>query len=254
MRFAYLASGSRGNSALVDSGNTLIMLDCGLRLSDAEQRLQRLGVAATDIDAIVVTHEHGDHINGVGLLAHKYNLPVWLTPGTNAGWKKRRDHLQLNFVNAHEPFAIGDLQVQPYPVPHDAREPCQYVFSDGCKRLGVLSDVGRLTPHIVATLKGCDALLLEFNHDRDMLLNGPYPNRLKKRVAGPYGHLSNMQAAELLAELRHDGLQHLVIAHISQVNNSTELALAAACQALGQRPLWLVVADQEAGLQWTTIQ
>lgn len=252
MRFAYLGSGSQGNCALIQSGDTIVMLDCGLSIGQTERRLEQYGVAPQALAGIVVTHEHGDHIDGVAPLARRYQLPVWLTRGTCAAWPGRK-HVNANLVSAHEPFRIGALEVQPYPVPHDAREPCQHVFSDGRRRVGVLSDAGSVTPHMRKTLSGCHALLIEFNHDPEMLANGPYNNKLKKRVAGPWGHLNNGQAAQLLSEIDVTSLQHLVIAHISQVNNTPALARAAAVSGLGHDPEWLVVAHQDDGLAWREV-
>jgi phosphoribosyl 1,2-cyclic phosphodiesterase len=252
VRFAYLGSGSRGNAALIQAGTTTLMLDCGFSLAETERRLARLGVDPQDLSAIVVTHEHGDHLNGVARLARKYRIPVWMTQGTRAVW---RDSVVpvLRICSAHTAFTLGDIEVCPYPVPHDAREPCQYVFADGKHRIGVLSDAGHITPHIRDSLTGCHALLLECNHDPDMLARGPYTASLKTRVGGPLGHLSNGQAAGLLAEIDVTQLQHLVIAHISETNNTPSLARAAVTQMMGCTKDWVAVADQDAGLDWREV-
>ncbi len=253
MRFAYLGSGSKGNAALIAQDDTLVMLDCGLTLPEVERRMQAFGTAAAALTAIVVTHEHADHMSGVSKLAQEYALPVWMTRGTHAVWHGRKP-ADVRLINSHAPFRIGALTLTPYPVPHDAREPCQYVFSNASGlRLGVLSDAGRVTPHMQQTLSGCNALLLEFNHDLQMLTEGPYTARLKKRVGGPYGHLSNEQAAALLASLDRSALQRLVIAHISQINNTPALARAAAVRGLGHDPDWLEVAHQDQGLAWREV-
>lgn len=252
MRFSYLGSGSKGNAALIQSGDTIVMLDCGLSIGETEKRLAARGIGPRDLAGIVVTHEHGDHIDGVAPLVKRYQLPVWMTRGTYAAWGARK-HVQPHFVSPHEAFRIGALEVRPYPVPHDAREPCQHVFSDGSRRVGILSDAGSVTPYMRQSLSGCDALLLEFNHDPEMLAQGPYTTKLKKRVAGPWGHLNNQQAAELLGAIDISRLQHLVIAHISQVNNTPALARAAAINALSSDPEWLCVAHQEEGLAWKEI-
>lgn len=249
MRFAYLGSGSRGNALVVQADGTTILLDCGLPLAEVDARLARLGLDATQLSAILVTHEHGDHIGGVAKLARRNGLPVWLTAGTRAAWKAAPDD-GLHCISPHRPFRIGAFEIQPYPVPHDAREPCQYVFGHGSRRLGVLTDAGSVTPFMRQCLDGLDALLLEFNHDRERLLKGPYPAFLKDRVAGAKGHLSNAQAAELLAALDTTRLQHLVLTHLSETNNTPALALAAASAALGAQPDWLVCAEQDAGLGW----
>jgi phosphoribosyl 1,2-cyclic phosphodiesterase len=249
MRFAYLGSGSKGNSALVQAGGTCVMIDCGLALKEAEQRLERWGLAGADLDAILVTHEHEDHIGGVAALARRYDIPVWLTPGSLKGWKEPPLEL-VRRLSPHEPFSIGDVQVQPYPVPHDAREPCQYVLGDGRLRVGVLTDAGSVTAHMRSVLSGCDALLVEFNHDLDMLMAGPYPMQLKRRVAGDRGHLSNKQAASLLASIDCTRLQHLVLTHLSEINNTPEFARSAAAGALGCDLEWIACAHQREGLAW----
>lgn len=253
MRFAYLGSGSGGNAALVCEANTRLLIDCGFTRTQTEFRLRRLGVEPDMLSGILVTHEHADHISGVAAMARRYNLPVWMTAGTYAGWRDS-DVSILNTISPHEAFVVEDIEVQPYPVPHDAREPCQYVLANGDKRLGVLSDAGRVTAHMVETLHRCDALLLECNHDPAMLASGPYPQALKRRVGGDLGHLSNFQAAGLLASLDNSCLQHLVIAHISEKNNTPTLARAAVAEVLACELDWIAVADQHAGLDWRELR
>ncbi|HHJ81043.1 MAG TPA: MBL fold metallo-hydrolase [Candidatus Tenderia electrophaga] len=252
MRFASIGSGSRGNGTLVEVEDTLILLDCGFAAVHVERRMARLGKTAADLSAIIVTHEHGDHIKGVGPLARRYNLPVWMTPGT-ACHPRLGKLPELCLFNSHEDFAINALELKPYPVPHDAREPVQFVFSDGVRCLGVLTDVGCWTPHIEQQLSGCDALLLECNHDAEMLQQGNYPVSLKQRVAGRHGHLSNRQSAELLARLDNSKLQHLVAAHLSEENNQPQLAQQALANVLGCELGWIGVAEQDAGLQWRDV-
>ncbi|MDR3419598.1 MAG: MBL fold metallo-hydrolase [Nevskia sp.] len=253
IRFAYLGSGSKGNAAVVSTGGTTILLDCGLGLRETEQRLERLGLRAEELSGILVTHEHADHIAGVAPLAQRYRLPVWITAGSVAGWKEPPREL-IRRINPHDPFRIGELQVRPYPVPHDAREPCQFVFGDGRFRLGVLTDAGSVTAHMRRVLSGCDALLLEFNHELEMLRQGPYPPPLKRRVAGDHGHLSNAQAADLLASLDRSRLQHLVLTHISETNNTPQHALRAAAGVLNGTPEWLTCAHQQDGLAWRELR
>lgn len=252
IRFASLGSGSKGNGTLVECGETRVLVDCGFLLREAEQRLARLGVLAESLSAILVTHEHADHIGGVSRLARKHHIPVWMTEGTFAGWEDPYVP-RLHKFSPHASFRIGALEVQPFPVPHDAREPCHYVFSDGTRRVGVLSDAGAVTPHMRNCLSGCDALMLEFNYDPEMLRTGPYPPSLKARVGGNLGHLSNQQSAELLAQMDVSRLQHLVLTHLSEKNNRPALALAAAQQALGALPPWLVCAHQQDGLDWRSV-
>lgn len=252
MRFATLGSGSRGNAAVIESGRTRILVDCGFSLADTEQRLARLGLAGDDLDAVLVTHEHIDHVRGVAQLARRHRLPVWSTPGSHAAWSPG-ELPALELFSPHEPFALGDLEVWPYPVPHDAREPCQFVLSDGDRRLVLLSDVGRVTPHVRAMVDGCDALLLECNHDVDMLAAGPYPAFLKRRVGGGLGHLSNDQAAALLGMLDTGRLQHIVAAHLSERNNTPHAARAAVAAALNCTPDWVSATVQNEVLGWRAI-
>jgi phosphoribosyl 1,2-cyclic phosphodiesterase len=251
MRFALLGSGSEGNALVAQAGRSCLMMDCGFTLTETTARLARLGFAVEEISGIVVTHEHGDHISGVARLARKYGIPVWLTHGT------LREHAGalaglpgITEIDPHRSFAIGDIEVQPYLVPHDAAEPVQYVFGDGSKRLGVLTDSGCATPHIEMTLDGCDALVLECNHDVQMLADGDYPWHLKQRVGGRMGHLSNAAAAELLARLETGHLQHIVAAHLSRRNNRPELAAGALSGALNCSMEWIAVATQQEGLDW----
>jgi phosphoribosyl 1,2-cyclic phosphodiesterase len=254
MRFASLASGSRGNSLIVESGGTRLMLDCGLAPRETERRLARLDLAPGDIDAILVTHEHSDHADGALAFAGRHGATVWLTHGT---WRAIADGAQpdetVHIIDSHAPFVIGSVEIRPYPVPHDAREPAQFVFSDGARRLGVLTDTGTSTPHIEAMLTGCQAIVLECNHDARMLAAGTYPAWLKTRIGGAFGHLANEVAAQLLAALDTRGLQHIVAAHLSRENNTPDLARNALAGALNCDPDWIGVASQEDGFGWRTV-
>ena len=256
MRFASLGSGSKGNGMLVEQGQTCVLIDCGFSLRSVERRLARLERTLDDLSAILVTHEHSDHIRGVGALARRTGVPVYMTTGTAAHYphQRRGEELPgLRCFNSHQYFSIGDLEIQPFPVPHDAREPSQFVFSDGRHRLGLLTDTGHITRHIKDMLDGCDALMLECNYDRDMLDSGPYPESLKRRVGGEQGHLSNAQAAGLLAGLDCSRLQHIVAAHVSENNNTGDHAREALSGALGCERDWIAVCDQENGLSWRAL-
>jgi phosphoribosyl 1,2-cyclic phosphodiesterase len=252
MRFASLGSGSRGNATLVECQTTLVMIDCGFSCRETERRMARLGRHPAELTALLVTHEHGDHVRGVAPLARKYGFPVWLTRGTRH-MLRDTDMPKLLSFDAATRIDIGELQIQPFTVPHDAREPCQFSVQAGGRRLGMLTDAGRMTPHIVESLTACDALLLECNHDAAMLAGGPYSRSLKQRVGGPLGHLSNAQAADLLERLDTSRLQHLVAAHLSDKNNQPALARTTLATAMDCEPEWIGVADQETGLDWRTI-
>ena len=254
MKFASLGSGSEGNALLVAVGRTLVLMDCGFGLKDTLARLARLNVSAEQLSGIVVTHEHGDHISGVARLARKFNLPVWLTHGTLHNQHQVFAGIAgLHEIGPHQTFAIGGIEIAPYPVPHDAAEPVQFVFSDGVRRLGVLTDTGCSTTHIEHILSGCHALALECNHDTEMLMNGAYPYSLKQRVGGRFGHLSNQEAAGILSRLDTSRLQHLIAAHLSRKNNTAGLAVQALSCALNCEPSWVEVATQSKGFSWREI-
>jgi phosphoribosyl 1,2-cyclic phosphodiesterase len=253
MRFAFLGSGSEGNSLLVQAGSTTLMLDCGFSVNETVSRLARLGLQAEQINGILVTHEHSDHIGGVARLARKFKLPVWMTHGTLLTQQAAFADIAVTELNPHHSIAIGDIEVQPFLVPHDAREPVQYVFSDGERRLGVLTDTGHITPHIEASLAGCHALVLECNHDEEMLRSGRYPPTLKQRVGGRVGHLSNRQAAGLLANMDTSLLKYIVAAHLSKQNNQPELVAQALSEVLSCKLDEITIASQSEGLDWITI-
>jgi len=254
VRFASLGSGSQGNALVVEAGGTRVLLDCGFSVRDAGSRLARAGLSPADLAGIVVTHEHADHADGVFALACRFGIPVWLTHGTLAATRETNGEAgaecRVHFVSPGEEFALGDLVIQPFTVPHDAREPVQYVIGDGARRLGVLTDAGSSTAHIEASLSGCDALVLECNHDLGMLMNGEYPPALKARVASRLGHLDNAASAAILAALDRRRLRHVIAAHLSQKNNTPELARAALAAALDCAPEWVSVATQDEGFDW----
>lgn len=251
MRFASLGSGSKGNATLVQGGDTLVMVDCGFSLRETTRRLARLGVEPRQLDAILVTHEHSDHCNGVAALSRKYQVPVYLSHGT-AGTGRCDGCHRVHRFNCGENFAIGELQVAAVAVPHDAAEPCQYRLTRGDTSLGLLTDLGSVTPHVVASFSNCHGLLLEFNHDLSMLWEGDYPLPLKRRVGSDWGHLNNEQAAGLLQQIDHLAMRHLVVAHVSENNNCrhrTEAALLSVRDNL-EGVVW---ADQAAGFDWLSL-
>ena len=253
MRFCSLGSGSTGNAWLVESGATRVLIDCGIGPGRLTRRLLRVGVEPATIDAILITHEHDDHVGGAAAFARRHAIPVHATYGTVQGSGTALSGIdRLLELEPSGRFAIGDLEVLPVAVPHDAREPVQYVMGDGDVKLGVITDLGSITPHVTASFSGLDALVLEANHDEDMLRDGPYPKFLKERVGGRYGHLSNAVAARLLDAVAGDRLQHVVAAHLSLKNNTAVLARSAFAAALGCAGEWIAVATED-GLDWRQV-
>lgn len=249
MRFASLGSGSKGNATLIEWCDTCVMVDCGFSIKETTSRLERLGKQPGDLTAILVTHEHSDHWKGVVPLANKFNLPVYLTAGCLKSRDLKKPVADFHIIDSHTDFQVGDLRVTPVPVPHDAREPVQFVFNSPNHKLGVLTDIGSLTAHVNAQYDLCDGLLVEANHDLDMLAMGPYPAFLKDRVSGQWGHLNNQQTARLLEAVDQSRIQHLVVGHISDKNNSLDKVRYAIEQAYtGQGNLHY--ACQQEGFDW----
>ena len=249
MRFASLGSGSKGNATLVEWRDTCLMIDCGFSIRDTTQRLAKLGKTPHDIDAILVTHEHSDHWKGVAPLASKFAIGVYATAGCLRSKQTNGKVYPFTIMDSHSAFEIGDIKVTPVPVPHDAREPVQFLFNSEQHQLGILTDVGSLTPHIEALYSQCDGLLIEANHDLDMLYAGSYPEFLKDRVAGPWGHLNNQQTAQLLSLIDQQRMQHLVIGHISEKNNSLEKVRSAVEEVINGCGN-LHYACQQQGFDW----
>lgn len=258
MRFCSLGSGSGGNATVVEARDGLrasrVVIDCGFSLREFETRLARAGLQPSDLDAVFVTHEHGDHVGCALGLARRHGLPLWTSRGT---WRAIgvdiEDGIDLRFARDGEAIELGALRLLPYTVPHDAAEPLQLRCGDGATTLGVLTDAGSVTPHLLEHLQGCDALLLECNHDAQMLARSRYPASLKARIGGPHGHLCNDSAAQILAACRHDGLRHVVAAHLSEQNNTPDLARQALAAACGARAGDIVVADPAEGFGWLDV-
>ena len=251
MRIASLGSGSKGNATLVQHGDTTLLIDNGFSLRKFTQRLERFEIDPSSIDALLLTHEHGDHSGGVERLCVAYSIPLWTAVGTaRAALSPQFEYRRLV---AGQGVTIGDIEVLPVTVPHDANEPLQFIFhqTDIGKRLGILTDTGHITRHIVDSFSCLDALLLEFNYDAEMLERGPYPEMLKQRVGGNLGHLSNDQSLDLLRRIDTSSLNCLIAAHISEKNNSAEI-VDTLIRQLDAVPA-PVLANQEAGFDWISI-
>lgn len=231
----------------------MVMIDCGFGLRETESRMARLGAKAADIAALLVTHEHKDHVSGVFKLARRHDIPVWLTRGTYEAVAGNCMDVDLHFCRDGVPFDCGNFSITPYTVPHDAREPVQYTITDGVVKLGVLTDAGQSTPHLMEILGGCDALVVECNHDSAMLAASSYPSFLKERIGGKYGHLSNESTGSILASLDRSRLRTVIGAHLSHQNNTPELALAALANAVDRERTKIVIACQEEGFGWIDI-
>jgi len=253
LRFASLGSGSSGNGLVVEQGATRVLMDCGFSIGECSARLARLGLTAADLRAIVVTHEHTDHLGGVARFAKRHAIPVFLTRGTALSLPLDFPATLVRFIDPHAAFAVDGLLVDPFLVPHDAREPVQYVFSDGAARLAVVTDLGMSTPHVEEKLTGCDALVLECNHDAAMLASGSYPKMLKERISGRFGHLDNDAAAAILTRIDCSRLKHILAAHLSKENNRPELAVRALAGALGCDEPWVGVSTQDDGFAWRSV-
>lgn len=249
LRFASLGSGSKGNATLVESEKTTLVVDCGFSLKEFCRRLNILNKQPEDLTAILVTHEHTDHVQGVARLSRQFNLPVYLSRGTFAATKDTAFH-KTCYIKADSEFKIDNITCQPFTVPHDAREPCQFTFASNNRRLGLLTDTGCITPHIINVLGGCHALMLECNYEPERLVKSPYPASLKQRVNGSWGHLSNQQAKEFLQKLDTSQLQCLVGMHLSEQNNHPDLALKTMQEGLESSDDWISVACQKEGFSW----
>ena len=256
LRFRSLASGSSGNATLIEGSDglhrTRVLVDCGLGLRQLIARLAVEGIGPADLDGIFITHEHGDHIGCAPMLVARYGVPLWTSAGTAqyaafAGLESAR-----NLVRDGQVFAIGGLQLHPFTVPHDAREPLQLRCTDGDRVLGLMTDIGHVTGHALAALAGCHALVLESNHDVELLAQSRYPDFLKRRVGGQHGHLSNVQAAAALGALHHDRLNTVVAAHLSERNNRPDLVSRAFAAVLGCGEADVLLAERH-GRGWLDV-
>lgn len=232
MRLCSIASGSSGNCIYVGSETTHLLVDVGISGKRTENGLNQLGITAGDLDGILITHEHTDHISGLGVMARKYGLPIYATPGTIAairatGGLGKIDSSLFHEVKEDVKLTIKDLTVNPMRISHDAAQPVAYRISYGSRRVGICTDLGIFNDYTVECLKGMDAVLIEANHDVNMLQVGPYPYYLKQRILGERGHLSNENSGKLLSRILHDGMEHIILGHLSKENNLPELAYEA---------------------------
>ena len=254
LRFKSLGSGSSGNATIVQArggtGITHLLVDCGLGLPQLDKRLRQAGMMADQIDAIFVTHEHGDHIGCARQLALRERIPVYMSHGTYMAIGAPDFDGLLRIACDSMPFEIGALQVRPFTVPHDAREPLQLTCSDGDLRLGLLTDLGHATTHVLEQLAGCQSLLLECNHDPQMLADSIYPPFLKRRVAGAWGHLANEAAAAIALAIQPRGLRQVMAAHLSEQNNRPEVVRRVLASTLGCAEADILVADGPNGSGW----
>jgi phosphoribosyl 1,2-cyclic phosphodiesterase len=226
LRIHFLGSGSAGNASLVQHGETRLLLDCGFTAREIGRRLEQVGQDPRAIQAVLVTHEHTDHVRGLPVFARTHGIPVYLTARTAPAVRLGpRGKVARCEVRPRQPFRIGDLEIVAFPTVHDARESVGYIFAapDGT-RLGIATDLGRVSPEAVEALAGCHLLGLEANHDPRMLMEGPYPWFLKRRIQSERGHLSNAEAADLLGRVAGPQLRHLFALHLSKTNNRPALA------------------------------
>lgn len=236
LRLCALGSGSKGNSIYIEGGGARVLVDAGMCGRELAARLEAVGAQANDLDAILVTHNHRDHISGVGVMARRYNIPVYSAYKTIRAsekiWGKVEDMREIEAGNL---FSVKGLEFYPFSTPHDSAHSVGFIFKAEEKKGGIATDLGFVTRLVRESLKNCNILVLESNHDEDMLIDGPYPWHLKQRIKGREGHLSNRDCADLLDDIYHDGLQKIILAHLSEENNRPELAYDSILKKMGER-------------------
>lgn len=253
MRYISLGSGSRGNATLVQCGNEAILIDSGFSRKVLLQRIADAGLPEQQLAAAFVTHEHSDHAKGITSLCEYLNIPFYASFGT-ARRMEWTTHPLWRCIRAEEAVVVGTMSVTPVVVPHDAHEPLQFVIQNAeGLRLGILSDLGSLTPHIVDAYQGCHALQVEANHDPHLLQTGPYPPMLRARVAGAYGHLSNLQCAEFIQKVRWPGLRYVSAGHISEKNNDRDLVRQVLAPVLECQPDEVILLEQDGLSPWYSL-
>lgn len=240
-----LASGSKGNAVYISDGITSILVDAGLSGKEIERRLRSRNLSPDHLDAILVSHEHSDHIRGVGVLSRRYHLPVYLSRETKKVVSRIGDLHESRTFECGLTFMINKLQVHPFSISHDAEEPAGFTIRQNGTSIGIATDLGVATTMVKEHLKLCSMLVLEANHDPVMLVDGPYPWPLKQRIQSRMGHLSNSESGTLLRELQHERLQHVILAHLSETNNTPEKAFQEVAKALTHCRAQLTVANQQ---------
>jgi phosphoribosyl 1,2-cyclic phosphodiesterase len=251
LRVCILGSGSKGNCTYIESPEARILIDAGLSAREIERRLRQIDCSPTTLDGVLISHEHSDHIQGVGALARRYKLPVYANPST---WQRAQhvvgmvDDLREFWTGA--PFVLKDLVVNPFSLPHDADDPVAFRLTWRRRSMAIVTDLGYASQLVRERITGCHLLVLEANHDDAMLKAGPYPWPLKQRIGGKSGHLSNLQSSQLLQDVLHDELEHVVLAHLSEINNHPDLARLTTQEILGSRGTHLGVAAQREVSRW----
>jgi len=237
MKFCVLGSGSKGNATYLESGETRILIDAGMSGIELQRRLTSIGVELSEIDAILLTHEHNDHVHGVGVLSRRARIPVYANPATfSAASRTVQKLFSSSEFETGVSFQIRNLEIHPFAVSHDAQDPVGFRISDNGVSFGYCTDTGKISQLIRHRLAACSGLVLESNHDITMLQNGTYPPYLKQRIRSSQGHLDNEEASLFLKELLHEKLEHVVLAHLSEENNDPQIAYTAAVAALGNSP------------------
>jgi phosphoribosyl 1,2-cyclic phosphodiesterase len=242
-----LASGSKGNAIYISNGHTAILMDAGLSGIEIQRRMEAVDLNVHNLNAIVLSHEHSDHVRGVGVMARRFDLPVYMTKGTKAAAARQLGRIdQLRHFDIGQTFAIENLTIHPFAISHDASDPAGFTVAQNDQKIGIATDLGIATGMVKQHLKACSLLVLEANHDPVMLTEGPYPWPLKQRIKSRNGHLSNQDSRDLLGEVKHQNLCHVILAHLSEANNTPEKALASVGQAIGEKDRFkLHVACQE---------
>lgn len=240
-----LASGSKGNSVYISDGTTSVLIDAGLSGTEIKRRLNHRGLSPEKISAVLVTHEHSDHIRGAGILSKKYGTPIYMNSKTAVAAVQKIGKIRcIRHFECGTPFMINSLRFHPFSVSHDASDTTGFAVSFDGKKIGIATDLGFVTEMVKNHLTGCNALILEANHDSEMLINGPYPWHLKQRVKGRTGHLSNTDTKALLQEIKHENLAHVVLTHLSEINNTPEKALTEILPVFHETQTHITVADQ----------